>query len=725
MKNTIFNIQFILLIYIFIAQSTKAQDPVAEWNFDQLNDNGVYNKLGISGDSLTGYWESETGVRGKCLRLDGYTTRLISDSDVVPKFTDAITIECWLALQSLPWNNSAIVSQAIQPASDKIETNLERGGPDGPSKLAYEDHIFFGVDAHGYPVFRLNLNGILYDCISEIALPLLKWNYLAATYQAGEGMKIYINGDEVAWTEADADFIDVPLTDMFIGMNTNNLGPEGSERQASAEIGSRMVLHGLLDELKIYDHAIPVETVAMNFRRNYPEVFQPLQWNQLPSGPAELPKQFGAFYTRLKYTEEWESQWKVGGVPDILVHFDRLPVRFIFWRGTGYGGVWVTENGIWMADQSLERSNAGKSPMGCSEHMSDKQARFSHVRIIEKNSARLVIHWRYAISDILYDIFGIDEENPRGEWADEYYYIYPDGITVRHQVLWSDYLSHEWQETIVINQPGTSPDDNIELEAMTLLNMKGERKSYSWRNGGPESFPDPAHANIQMVNLQSEYKPFIIFESDPGIRPFNPGTIRSEYAHFPWWNHWPVAQLPNDGRKAFGPDRPSHSSLSQAVEGTGVIHKREDGAYEVITLIGMTDQPADSLVSLARSWNYSPELKLFSNGYINRFFSKQERAYLIEKVQENVDTLKFNIQAGRGSPLVNPCFVIKNWNRNNIEINMNGANLSSKNYRYSYRNTTKGFDLIIWTDLTTEKLTEFAIIPTMDKRVENGDFYSF
>ena len=32
------------------------------------------------------------------------------------------------------------------------------------------------------------------------------------------------------------------------------------------------------------------------------------------------------------------------------------------------------------------------------EPMSDKQDRYSHVRIVENNDARTVIHWRYAQS---------------------------------------------------------------------------------------------------------------------------------------------------------------------------------------------------------------------------------------------------------------------------------------------------------------------------------------
>ena len=46
-----------------------------------------------------------------------------------------------------------------------------------------------------------------------------------------------------------------------------------------------------------------------------------------------------------------------------------------------------------------------------------------------------------------------------------------------------------------------------------------------------------------------------------GLRNIVGGEI-TEYAIFPTWNHWPVAQMPSDGRYASYPDRTCHSSLS-------------------------------------------------------------------------------------------------------------------------------------------------------------------
>jgi len=74
----------------------------------------------------------------------------------------------------------------------------------------------------------------------------------------------------------------------------------------------------------------------------------------------------------------------------------------------------------------------------------------------------------------------------------------------------------EWQESIVINPPGTMPEDNIELGAITVANMQGESKTYSWtKEGSPQFIDPPKGVNIVKVNLKSIRKPFVIVPPNP------------------------------------------------------------------------------------------------------------------------------------------------------------------------------------------------------------------
>ncbi|MHC4281277.1 MAG: hypothetical protein ACYSUJ_14165, partial [Planctomycetota bacterium] len=68
-----------------------------------------------------------------------------------------------------------------------------------------------------------------------------------------------------------------------------------------------------------------------------------------------------------------------------------------------------------MSDQSVEINGIN----GWYEVMMDKQNRYSHVRVLENNDARVVLHWRYALCDRFYNIARPDEITEWGDWVDE------------------------------------------------------------------------------------------------------------------------------------------------------------------------------------------------------------------------------------------------------------------------------------------------------------------
>ena len=80
---------------------------------------------------------------------------------------------------------------------------------------------------------------------------------------------------------------------------------------------------------------------------------------------------------------------------------------------------------------------------------------------------------------------------------------------------------------------------------------------------------------------------------------------------------WPVAQISSDGRSAFAPDRSAHSSLSWG-----------DPNGEA-ALYGMTNKYPQTLVALARSWNYPAELIIPDTGWQNDGYDYTQRAYIL------------------------------------------------------------------------------------------------
>ncbi len=437
---------------------------------------------------------------------------------------------------------------------------------------------------------------------------------------------------------------------------------------------------------------------------------------RLPSGPPG-PGHFGANYTHLKYSAEWDKPWRVGDHPDVVVRFDDGGHRFVFWRGTSYIPCWVTDTGVWYTNEFVERrGHHSPNTEGCVEPMSDKQCRLSHVRVIESNDARVVIHWRYAPIDVRYQHPFIDPKTGWSDWVDEYYTIYPDAVGVRKitvQTTRPD-LWTEFQEAIVINQPGTLPDDNIEYGAVSLANMKGESKTYVWtEDGGPDFDEGPALANILKVNLKGELQPFALVappEKGQLITPYEGHGIRS---HFNWWDHWPVAQAASDGHGATSAAKPSHSSLCHI--GLPDMATAEWKPYAQgktwvtkIMLNGMTDKDVADLVPLAKSWLNPARLKLRSDDFNNLGYDPTQMAYVLQCKKPGT-SLKFKLFARKNSPVINPAFVVKNWGDNGVQLEIGGENASEgADFRWGLRHTLESTDLIIW--IKTEVIIEFGSV---------------
>jgi hypothetical protein len=371
----------------------------------------------------------------------------------------------------------------------------------------------------------------------------------------------------------------------------------------------------------------------------------------------------------------------------------------------------VSENGIWMTDQSLENYGTGE----CFEAMGDKQCRYSHVRIIENTPARCIIHWRYALASVTHRLMHeTATETGYGDWTDEYWTAYPDGVVVRKQILWSDFFDKEasvyqFQETIIFNQPGTKPQDNIEYKAIEFSDLDGNKADYSWENGAPTAFDKTKYQSIQLVNLKSKYKPFGIFTPDRVVFPFKFGWVKG-YSTFPCWNHWPVSQIASDGHCAVAPDRPSHTSLIDLSGEFQITERGKDNNIFTRSLVGITNDPIDSLLPLARSWNYPPKAKLLASGFLFKGYDKYQRSYNFEGTSVTKQSLEFELEASPKSPVCNLSVVVKNWNAPTAEIEINDIKMQTgKDFFVSYQHGLDGNEMVIWIYVKSEKDTKIRI----------------
>jgi len=367
-----------------------------------------------------------------------------------------------------------------------------------------------------------------------------------------------------------------------------------------------------------------------------------------------------------------------------------------------------------VGDQSAEEG--GRGTIGCCEHMSDKQCRYAHVRVIENHNARVVVHWRYALCDVLYKIAREDKLTGWGAWADEYYYIYPDCAAVRYfRVHGVDECSIT--EPAALNNPGEKVEDNLNVEAITTATMAGEIRSHSWdrwpssgRTGAPFTNALP-NANICLVNFKSVSRPYYIYEPGTSIIPYGGGTkeLRREYSKFPTWNHWPTSMDPSDGFYPVVADRVTSSAVTSPEP---PMKQRRDGSVEGRFIMGLTDKPIEKLAPLARSWLKPPQLKIVTKGFSGEGYSRDQRAYILVKETKQEAKLDFELSASEQSPVINPAFVIRNWGQAGGLLKIDDKSIErGRDFRLGHDHTPDGTNLVVWIKIESTKPVRVSISP--------------
>ena len=679
--------------------------PVAWWKFNAENSRKVTDMVSMIRDSIQGNYKLVDGVEGKALKLDGFTTVIRRSADRAPKISGSFACEAWIAAATYPWNWCPVIAQEKKEGAG----------------------FYFGIGPQGQAGLFVSVNGVWQKCETTTKIPFRKWTHVVASFDEKSGIKIYIDGIQSGQLNFAGKLIPAPESDLLIGMNREMTAPSNPVR-AYATLPGWFSFDGIFDEVKIYDTAISQETAKGKFLALRNLSAPDIPGRVMPGGPAG-PGRFGAYYTKLKFYDEWDALFRVGDYTDVVVQFDNSPVRVVFWRGTRYSPAWVMENGQWMADQSSEYFDTIN---GCFEHMIDPHCLYSHVRIIENTKARIVIHWRYIPVSVRKQFSQVDERTGWSDCVDEYFTFYTDGVGIRKVVQYTSGQPLGPSEAIAFCQPGTTPEDNVNLDAMTLVNLKGESYTYSWANGAPvfkkgANPPDPV---VQIVNLKSKNKPFMVFEPGNNMAVYGIEQ-RPDASHFPWWNHWPVAQMASDGRYCQAPDRPSHFSLAWGgppfhdSEGK-IIKARESGSegeleipedkknmmntYWLSWMYGASQQTPEELARLARSWAQPPELKVSGNEFRSLGYDLTQRAYILENIGTENNRLEMELMASNDSPAVNACFVVKGWSTGDISIQLDGKILE-KNKDYSVgiiRNLEKD-DLILWVKMDSEKASGIII----------------
>ncbi|MGH9455387.1 MAG: LamG domain-containing protein, partial [Terriglobia bacterium] len=347
-----------------------AQDHslVAEWSFEATSAPVARDSVSSKDDAIEGFFKYVSGVTGSGLRFDGYTTSVIRKAATVPNLTSGLTVEAWVALNTYPWNWVPVVD----------DEEADQAG------------YFFGIDAFGHVGLQLAVGGAWEALTSSAELPLKKWAHIVGTYDQNRGLTIYIDGKEAGNLPARGSITSAGnKVDLLMGRVRQPLLPVPANAIHPKE-PIWYSLDGILDEVKIYDVGLSAEEVQHHYASVKAPEGEVLPWPKLPAGPPGAGR-FGAYYATLKFQDTWDRLRRIGPDSDVVVRFDESPIRLVFWQGMNYVPAWVTENGKWYTDEFLETWGAGCPDGGDCEPMSDKQERYSHVRILESDPARVIV----------------------------------------------------------------------------------------------------------------------------------------------------------------------------------------------------------------------------------------------------------------------------------------------------------------------------------------------
>lgn len=613
------------------------------------------------------YWKK--GVSGTALAFDGYTSGItIPNEQTVSLSTFSISV--WVALGAYPWNWAPVVHQSIWE----------------------ESGFYLGIDATGRVGLKVQTDS-WNELTTSYQIPLREWIQITATCD-GDSIRIFINGIVKGSLNISGELVQAN-ENLMIGRNNHAFEPFDPVRPYCDDCHTPLIfsIDGIIDELVIYDDVLTREHILQSYQNFNPGKdiidYPNLDPRILPTGPTT--GQFRTHYTRLDYYDTWDSLLRFGAHADIVVEFDNMPTKFVFWRGTSYVPQVVNAENQWYNNQFNESWDENGS---WGEPMSDKQCKISHVRLIEDTPARKVIHWRYAQVQINGTLQNYDPGTGWSDWSDWYYYIYPDGMACKRMVHWSgdNPLNHEWQESIGVMAPGQTPNSicDVNHNTVTLADMNTSR-SYDWSEGLPMELEDDWVGNplqIQIVNYNSAFKPFTIADFAGGELYGDIDERVAPYSTMVVYTHWPVGQFPSDGIYAIQPDRTSSNGYTHLMFAGS--HKLGTNFAERVMLEGMTNKSVNELRTLARSW-LNPAPVKNAKGIYTHTYDQAQRAYVFTL---NDSTMSFDLDATTDSPVLNPCFVIEKWgNSVSPYLRVNGNVID--NYRKGFIRDAGGKPVLV------------------------------
>jgi len=234
--------------FLFLAAGTQApasDGPVAWWKFDAWT--ALESVSGTTNELEGNYKFMPEGVRGGCLRFDGFTTLLRCKAAQVPALSKGLTLQAWVAMAAYSWNWTPLIAQR-----------------DGETR-GYS----FGIDSRGHFGLQLAADYRWTTCLATNVLKLKTWHHVTAVYDPAFGVHLFLDGQPAGSFPVEKGLTLAKDIDLFIGRNHDKMVPAHLVRDW-AKFPSWWSLDGLLDEVKIHDRPLTAPEIQSSWAAEKP-----------------------------------------------------------------------------------------------------------------------------------------------------------------------------------------------------------------------------------------------------------------------------------------------------------------------------------------------------------------------------------------------------------------------------------------------------------------------
>lgn len=185
--------------------------------------------------------ENVAGAEGNALRFDGYTTHVNARiNDIIPEGCQTMTVSMWVGLPCYPLIAADMETNEQIPLASCYDEASKSG-------------FGFFIGFNGKWSFKTFVGGWPVTIGVNTPLPVNQWNCLTAVIN-GNDRKIYLyNNGELVGEGRCTGAPTIKQAPLYLGMGTE-----------SAKIGpfELKAFNGVIDEIKIWDEAIPASTIA-------------------------------------------------------------------------------------------------------------------------------------------------------------------------------------------------------------------------------------------------------------------------------------------------------------------------------------------------------------------------------------------------------------------------------------------------------------------------------